>query len=375
MKKAFSILLALALLTALLVGCANTEQPSSGPTPPPGSAQTSPSGGQTPPSETPNFKKLTVGTMPLTVGVPVQYAYDNGFYADEGLDVEIIIFATGAPINEAYSAGQLDIAVSGLASVYSLANGNAKWVGEINSTGGMGIYVRPNSPILDVKGQVQGKPDIYGSADLVRGVKILGPLGTTAQFNAIGYAKCFGLSSADIEQVHMEYGPAYQAFQSGEGDAFAANPPFSFQAEEAGYVCAASFEDSTGVSLMDGIFCTLDMSDNRHEELVRFIRATYKACEALQDYDTRFAFSKEWFNANGKEYDDKTLASEIAVRDYIDKAYMSQPSYVYGKGMTEIASFFVDDGKIEPANFPNVQASYDKSIIKEALGIDFTVDQ
>jgi ABC-type nitrate/sulfonate/bicarbonate transport system substrate-binding protein len=376
MKKAFSILLALTLLTALLAGCANSEQPSSSATPPPSSAQTTSNGDQaSQTSEAPDFKKLTVGTMPLTVGVPVQYAYDNGFYADEGLDVEIIIFATGAPINEAYSAGQLDVAVSGLASVYSLANGNAKWVGEINSTGGMGIYVRPDSPILNVKGQVQGKPDIYGSVDLVRGIKILGPLGTTAQFNAIGYAKCFGLSSADIEQVHMEYGPAYQAFQSGEGDAFAANPPFSFQAEEAGYICAASFEDSTDVSLMDGIFCTLDMFDNRHEELLRFIRATYKACAELQDYDTRFAFSKAWFNDNGKEYDDKTLASEIAVRDYIDKTYMSRPEYVYGKGMTEIANFFVDDGKIEQANFPNVQASYDGSIIKEALGIDFAIDQ
>ena len=377
MKKVFSVLLAFLLLTALLAGCASNAQPTTNPPPPATEVQGSPNT-EAPTTQAPektNFKKLTVGTMPLTVGVPVQYAFDNGFYAAEGLDVEIIIFPTGAPINEAYSAGQLDIAVSGLASVYSLANGNAKWVGEINSTGGMGIFVRPDSPILGVKGQVANQPEIYGNADLVRGLKILGPLGTTAQFNAIGYANCFGLSSADIEQVHMEYGPAYQAFQSGEGDAFAANPPFSFQAADAGYVCAASFEDSTGVSLMDGIFCTLKMFDDRHEELVRFIRATYKACEELQNYDTRFTYSKEWFNANGKEYDDKTLASEIEVRDYIDKAYMSQSGYVYGKGMTEIASFFVQDGKIEPANFPNVQASYDKSVIKEALGIDFNVDQ
>ncbi len=373
-KRGVSILVALVLLTAVLTGCATQTPPSSAPS----QAQTQTSPAQATesasPSKAPEFKKLTVGTMPLTVGVPVQYAFDNGFYEEEGLDVEIIIFATGAPINEAYAAGQLDVAVSGLASVYSLANGNAKWVGEINSTGGMGIFVRPDSPILDAKGQVAGKANIYGSADLVKGLKILGPLGTTAQFNAIGYAKCFGLSSADIEQVHMEYGAAYQAFQSGEGDAFAANPPFSFQAADAGYVCAATFEDSTGVSLMDGIFCTLKMYDDRREELVRFVRATYKACEELQDYDTRFEFSKTWFNANGKEYDDKTLASEIEVRNYIDKAYMSKSGYVFGKGMTQIADFFVQDGKIEKGNFPNVQASYDSGIIQEALGIGFSVD-
>lgn len=75
--------------------------------------------------------KLVVGTMPLTVGVPVQHALEQGYYADEGLDVEVIIFPTGAPINEAYGAGQLDVAVSGLASVFSLALGTTHWIGEI----------------------------------------------------------------------------------------------------------------------------------------------------------------------------------------------------------------------------------------------------
>lgn len=318
-------------------------------------------------------KKLVIGTMPLTVGVPVQYAYDQGYYADEGLDVEILIFSTGAPINEAYAAGQIDVAVSGLASVFSLALGQTRWIGEINTTGGLGIYARPDSPLLTEKGNVAGLPEIYGSKELVEGLEILGPLGTVSQFNAMAYVEKFGLTSEDYIQVHMEYGPAYQAFVSGEGDAVALNPPFTFDAEAEGYTCIATFEDSTGVSLVDGIFISEKIATERADDIEKFIRATYKACADLQDDEIRYDFSIEWFNANGKEYDENALRSEIAVRDYIDADFMKEDDYIYGVGMLEIAEFFTDDGKIMEAQLPNVVKSFDASFIEKATGVSFNV--
>ena len=53
---------------------------------------------------------LRVATMPLTAGVPVQYAADHGFFEEEGLNVQIDYYATGAPINEAIAAKEADIA-------------------------------------------------------------------------------------------------------------------------------------------------------------------------------------------------------------------------------------------------------------------------
>ncbi len=320
-------------------------------------------------------EKLIVGTMPLTVGVPVQYAYDKGYYEEEGLNVEIVIFSTGSPINEAFAAGQLDVAASGLASVYSLANGTASWIGEINTTGGMGVYVRPDSEIAKVKGQVPDAPDIYGSAETVKGIQILGPLGTTAQFNAICYADKLGLASTDINLVHMEYGAAYSAFETGQGDAIALNPPFSFQAEEAGYVCAGTFEDTSGVSLLDGIFVDNKVLEGRRNDITKFIKATYKACQELQDDNLRYEYSMKWFNANGKEYDEATLKSEMKVRKYMTAESMTASDYVFGEGMTDIAGFFKNDGKILEENLPNVKESYDVSILKDALGIDVSVDK
>lgn len=344
MKKYVSVLLALVLLCGCIPGVVLAEG-----------------------------SKLVVGTMPLTVGVPVQYALEQGYYADEGLDVEVIIFPTGAPINEAYGAGQLDVAVSGLASVFSLALGTTHWIGEINTTGGIGIYVRPGSPILQAKGEVEGYPEIYGNAELCKGMTILGPLGTVSQYNAMKYMEKLGLTSEDYVQVHMDYGPAYQAFVSGEGDAVGLNPPFTFQAEAEGYVCAASFEDATGSSLMDGIFVSDKVVNQRREDIVKFIRATYKACQALQDDEVRYEISMRWFNENGKPYDEATLRSEMAVRDYINADFMTAEGYLYGLGMKQIAEFYATDGKIEPQQVDSVVGSFDASFLNEALGITFAV--
>ena len=41
---------------------------------------------------------LKVGTMALTMGVPVLYAQEKGYFQDAGLNVSVELFATGAPI-------------------------------------------------------------------------------------------------------------------------------------------------------------------------------------------------------------------------------------------------------------------------------------
>ena len=84
-----------------------------------------------------SYDVLNVGTMALTCGIPVLYAEEQGYFKDAGLNVNIEIFATGAPINEAIAANQIDVAVSGFASVYSLANADCSWVADVNTTGGI----------------------------------------------------------------------------------------------------------------------------------------------------------------------------------------------------------------------------------------------
>ena len=315
--------------------------------------------------------KIRIGTMPSTMGVPVQYAVEMGYFKDEGLDVELSMFPSGAPINEAIAAGQLDVAASGLASVFPLANGIASWIGEGNTTGGMGIYVRKDSKLLANKGLVSSKPNMYGSVDTIKGTKFIGPVGTSAQFNVMRYIQQFGMTDKDISMIHMEHGQAYQAFIAGQGDAIASSPPYTYQLAGQGYVLLASFEDATEAPLFDGLLATNSFLQSNPEKVKAFVAGYYRACQAFTDDEKlRFDFSKKWFTANGREPTDQAMNDEIRDRKYVTKALMTAPGYSFGKGMLAIAEFYTADGKIAKENVPNVTKSFYTKAIEELMGID-----
>jgi len=176
---------------------------------------------------------IKVGVMPYLGSVPVDYADKNGYFKDNGVNIEIYTFATGAPMNEAFAAGQIDVAVIGLAGVITMSTGTATCVLETNTaSGGNGVYVRPDSDIAQIKGQVEGRPNILGNAETLIGKTFIGQLGTSSQLNIISYLEHFNLTEEDISFVNMDSGSDLQAFLAGEGDAVALAVPYSYQAEE-----------------------------------------------------------------------------------------------------------------------------------------------
>jgi ABC-type nitrate/sulfonate/bicarbonate transport system substrate-binding protein len=317
-------------------------------------------------------KVLTVGVLVSTVGIPALYAQDQGWFKEAGLNVDLQIFATGVPVNEAIAAGKLDMACSGFASIYSLANGNCVWLLDINSTGGMGIYARKDSPVVRAGSNVSGFPNILGSAATVKGLEILGPVGTAPQYMVEGYAARLGLQTTDVKMLNMEYVPAYQAFVSGQGDLSATNPPTSYTMQDEGYVKVCSFEDANGVSLMDGCFARAEIVKSRPEDVQKFVAVIVKAMDALQDKKVRFDYTMERFIANGTRYTDDILNREIADRDYIGTKFVSVPNYVFGEAWGAITDFLVRNEKIVPENAPNVVKSLDPGFLSKTVGKPIT---
>ncbi len=317
-----------------------------------------------------NGGPLRVGVMPSAVGAPVQYALEKGYFADEGIEVNVILFPSGAPINEAVAAKQLDVACSGAATIFSLASGTNKLIADVESSGGMGIWVRPDSPIMKTKGQIAQNPEIYGSVDALKGKKFLASLGTASQYNVLRYVERFGLKDTDIEIIHMDWGAAAQAFIAGEGDAIATFAPYSFQVIEKGAVLATTFEDATETALYDMVFTRNEVIKTRRGDLVKFMRAFQRAVEELNNDEVRREFSMRWFAENGRTYTDATMAQELIDRRYVTKDVMLSDSYVFGKAMPSYARFNVSIGKIEPDNLKYVDDCFDETIIEEALGID-----
>lgn len=313
-------------------------------------------------------KVLRVATMPLTAGVPVQYAADHGFFEEEGLNVQIDYYATGAPINEAIAAKEADIACSGFASVYSLANADCIWLADINTTGGMGIYARKDSIYANAGMLSDG---VIGSAEVMKGAKVLEPLGTVAQYMVESYATKLGLTTTDIEQVNMEWAPAYQAFITGQADLTAANPPYSYKLDEESdsYVKLGSFEDICGVNMVDGCFGRREVVESRTEEVTKFVKCLVKAMDELQNEEVRYEYMKEFYELNGSTFSDYDVRMEIKDRAFVGTAYMSQEGYKIGEAWVAITDFLVGAEKITAKNAENVPASINNTIISNATGL------
>ncbi|GHV60456.1 hypothetical protein AGMMS49587_01770 [Spirochaetia bacterium] len=314
-------------------------------------------------------RPLRVGMMPSAVGVPVQYALEHGYFDAEGLKVTPVIFPNGAAINEAVVAGELDVAMSGAATIFALATGENKLLADIAASGGMGMWARSGSPLLSARGRASEAKGMYGSAELLRGKTFFGTLGTSSQFNVLRYIQQFALTERDINFVHMESSSAAQAFIAGQGDVIASMPPYTIQLEAAGAVKICTFEEATGTALYDMMFAPDISIKNRRADLVKFVRAVERAIEVLGDNQLRHTFTQPWFRSEGREYTDEALTQEILDRQYCNRAIMTGSDYVFGSAMIGYAEYNVSIERLEKEQVEYVRNCFDPSILEEALGI------
>ena len=123
-KRVLAMLLSMAMTATLLAGCGSSSDSTGDTTDGDGAKE---------------YDVLRVAMMPFGGNVPAQYAYDQGYFEELGLNVEFYQFANGAGINEALAAKEVDVGVSGLAMIFSLASGTCKMIGESQVSSAMGV--------------------------------------------------------------------------------------------------------------------------------------------------------------------------------------------------------------------------------------------
>lgn len=319
-----------------------------------------------------DHEPLRVGTMPHQMGVSLWYADKNDLFKEAGVNVELIMFSGGAAINEAIGAGELDGAISGLATVYALANNLVTLVGEVDTAGADGIVVRNDSDILQHKGEIEGRPDMYGSAETLKGKSYVCQLGQAQQFYISKYISQFGLTDDDITFINMEDASGYQAFQSGEGDVIGTKMPYIYtMTEEGDYTICASVEDATGIKVKDCVIFSPSIIEERREEIKIFLQVIYNV---IDDMEADPVFRKEvvegFYKENGIEFVEEQLNYELEKNELLGSKALSSDAYMIGDGMQSVADFYGTVGTIDPANVDNVYKNYDNTLISEALGIN-----
>ncbi|MBR1691107.1 MAG: ABC transporter substrate-binding protein [Oscillibacter sp.] len=382
MKKVFALLLTLAMVLTLAAcggGSGSGSNSSGGGSSAPSGSASAPatggesSGGSEEKTFTPSGKTLNVGVQSNIISIPTVYAYEHGYYQELGLDVNLIMFPNGSPENEGLAAEQLDVASNGLASVYSMASGLCDWIGESDSgSATLSIYMRPDCDALNYKGQIAGKPNMYGSAESLKGLRVLGPTSTMEQWAAASYFSQFGLEAgADYEYLNMDRAAAAQAVITGEGDVFVATDvDYANMMENAGFIKVADCADATGTNFNNGFLARKDILKDRYDDVVLFLQAMYRAADDLQDPEVRNAFAYQYYSENGKPATPEDVAYETEIRPFLTVQDIAAPDFYLGSGALQVGAFFASIGTIEEDQVAIIEEAINPQPMIDAFGLN-----
>ena len=280
----------------------------------------------------------------------------EGYFADEGLDLEATQFDTGIAVSQALAGGSIDVAIMGGVTSNFPAQGQGQiFMANSLETATARMYVQPDSGISSV-------------ADL-RGRTIATTEGTTADIYLHRALESAGLTRQDVDVVNAAMPNAVQAFVSGSVDAIALWVPFDLRLTEA--VPDAVEIDNAGnyddAGVVDGWIANNDWYEENEDTVRALIRSwlttnaafredpegslqtvfesAYEGQAELSDLEYQLGFQSDFTNA---EWLDMYESGEILERvGQAERAYVELggvPQYVEPSTFFD-TSLFVEEAK------------------------------
>lgn len=310
--------------------------------------------------------KVRVGINNVVSDVVFHLAQERGFFKDEGLDVELVVFDSGPKMIAPLGAGQIDVgAGASSAGLYNaVARGiDIKVVADKGSTPPGYDYM----PLM-VRKDLVDSGKVKTIADL-KGMKV-GAVGPGAATNAklahiLGGA---GLTYKDVQHNYIGYPQQIAAFTTGAIDAAITTEPSVTQALDndvaVRFVVDGYPNQQVAVLLYGGDFIA------KHRDVAqRFMNAYVRSARLFND-----ATAGGKFTGKGADEVIKTIMHTTGLKDPALFTKMI-PNGINADGQVDVASmaqdlkFFTENGYLEkPAKVEDVlDPSFAKATVR-ALG-------
>ena len=268
-KKLLALLLALSMVFALAAcGGGTTESPA---------PESEPPAAETPAEETPAAVEpvtLNVAYMPNYGSLwAVIAAQELGYFAEEGITLNLMSFDSGPVIISAMESGSIDLGYIGDGAHRLCVLGQAEIIGLSHISNGDAVIGGPNVTSLE---DLAGKTVAYSS-------------GTSSETILTNALNSVGLTMADITPMDMDAANVVTAMLSGGVDACAIWSPQSLtildQMPDATKLAENIDFSDISISLASWITMPSYLEEN-HDVAVRFMRALFKAMDyaALEEH-------------------------------------------------------------------------------------------
>ncbi len=338
-KKLVALLTAVGLVTASLAGCGGSKEEAPAP---------ASSGDEAAAKEL----SIVASHQPYSHGLPSYIGDQEGAFSEAGLNMEILWFSGGNTQNEALGADEWEVGAYG--SAPAIAAGvayNAKIIGiAVEDSVSIDYFVRPDSEIAQIQGEVEGHPDIYGNADTWRGKTILCATSTSVHFGLVATLSKLGLTQNDVNIVHMDVPSAYAAFKAGEGDVVALWDPQSYQAEEEGWV-RVSCGEAAGEEFPTILVASEKAIEENWDAVYAWMKTYLEICDKYKDdNEGQAAYLLDMQLDNGIDTDEAMAQRFIEDRplrtleDNIEYFKGEPGSRKMDAVMENVIDFFVDQG-------------------------------
>lgn len=207
-RRLLSSILALTLVlgSGFLPGCSSQQTASQNPS----SAAASQS------SSTPKTAKITIAYQPHITGLGgLLNAVDNGYFKQEGLDVNLVQFTSGSTELAAMASGEIDVGYLGVGAHVFAPQGQCVILA-LDST--------------DLSGEIMARTDSgYKSMKDLKGKNVAISTGTTSELVLSMALKKNGMQKSDVNMVNMDASGKVTAFMSGKIDAISIEAPYTDQ--------------------------------------------------------------------------------------------------------------------------------------------------
>jgi NitT/TauT family transport system substrate-binding protein len=229
--------------------------------------------------------KLTVGLVPVYELAPVHLGIEKGFFADEGLELEVQTAQGGAEIVPQVLSGSVQVGFSNTPALFSAAETGLPL--EIVAPAGGSPRARVGKEDTD-QGAVMVKNDspIRGYEDLAGRTVAVNTVGNVLDVTLRAALAERGVDAARVEYLEVPFPDMLAALDAGRVDAAFVTPPFETIAKSGDYrAIGFPFVDVRPDLVFAGYFASREWAEQNREVLERFLAALRRSMEYAAEHE------------------------------------------------------------------------------------------